>query len=180
MKRAVFLDRDGVINKASISNGIPVPPNNLKEVVILAGVKEAIKMLDENNFDIVVVTNQPDVARGRVSKESVEAINSSLGKKLGIKYFLVCYHDDLDGCDCRKPKPGLLLNAARNLDIDLNKSFLVGDRWRDINAGQTAGCACFFIDYKYREKSPDLPFIKVSSLLEAVQIILENLDDVLV
>jgi D-glycero-D-manno-heptose 1,7-bisphosphate phosphatase len=180
MKRAVFLDRDGVINKASISNGIPVPPNNLEEVVILAGVKEAIKMLEENNFDIVVVTNQPDVARGRVSKQSVEVINSYLGKKLGIKYFLVCYHDDLDGCDCRKPKPGLLLKAAQNLDIDLNKSFLVGDRWRDINAGQTAGCSCFYIDYKYQEKSPDSPFIKVSSLLEAVHIILENLDDVFV
>lgn len=178
MKRAVFLDRDGVINKAPIRCGIPQPPTDLKELIILSGVRDAIKILADNNFEIVVVTNQPDVARDKISKESVEEINSYLSEELGLNYFLVCYHDDTDNCDCRKPKPGLMLDAARNLDLDLNKSFLVGDRWRDIAAGQTAGCKCLFIDYMYNERSPSLPYIRVSSLLEAAQIILEIQGDI--
>jgi D-glycero-D-manno-heptose 1,7-bisphosphate phosphatase len=174
MKRAVFLDRDGVINRAFVLDGTPIPPRNLKEAEVLAGAKEAIKMLDEYNFEIVVVTNQPDVSRGVTSIESVEAINEYLGLELGIRHFYVCLHDDLQGCDCRKPKPGLLLNAARDLEIDLQKSFMIGDRWRDIAAGQAAGCRCFFIDHGYQEKSPTLPFIKVSSLIEAAKAILET------
>jgi D-glycero-D-manno-heptose 1,7-bisphosphate phosphatase len=174
MKKAVFLDRDGVINKATILDGIPKPPKYVEEVMILSGVKKAIKMLNEHNFEIVVITNQPDVARGSTSKKSVEEINSYLSNRLGINHIFTCYHDDIDGCDCRKPKPGLLLNAARNLDLDLQKSFLIGDRWRDITAGQAAGCTCFFIDYEYKEKSPVSPFKRVSSLLEATHLILEN------
>ena len=177
MKRAVFLDRDGVINKAFILDGIPVPPRNLRDLEILAGVREAIKLLKERNFVIVTVTNQPDVARGVVTEESVESINSYLGHELGIKHFFTCYHDDGHDCNCRKPKPGLLLNAAQDLGLDLQKSFMVGDRWRDILAGQTAGCRCYFIDYRYSEKSPVLPFVKVSSLLEATRSILESSND---
>ncbi len=177
MRRAVFLDRDGVINRAFVLEGTPIPPKDLNDVEILFGVKEAIKLLNRGNFEIVVATNQPDVARGRVSKESVEAINSYLGKELSISHFFTCYHDDSDGCDCRKPKPGLLLDAARNLNLDLEESFLVGDRWRDIAAGQAAGCSSFFINYEYKEKSPLLPFTQVSSLIEATRLILENPHD---
>ena len=177
MRRAVFLDRDGVINKALVLRGIPAPPRNLNDLVVLPGVKEAIKLLITNNFEVVVVTNQPDVARGVVSKESVDAINSYLKEELGIKYFFTCYHDDADGCECRKPKPGLSLKAAQVLNLDLHKSFMVGDRWRDVTAGQAAGCKCYFIDYGYEEKSPDLPFTKVSSLIEATYLILEESDD---
>ena len=177
MRKAIFLDRDGVINRAFVVDGIPLPPKNLSDVEILTGVKEAVKLLNESNFEIVVVTNQPDVARGKVSIETVKAINFYLGKELGIKHFFTCYHDDSDACDCRKPKPGLLLNAARDLDLDLQESFLVGDRWRDIAAGQAVGCLSFFIDYGYREKSPHLPFTQVSSLIEATRLILENNHD---
>ena len=177
MKRAVFLDRDGVINRAFVVNGVPTPPKNLDEVEVLAGAREAIKLLSERNFEVVVITNQPDVARGVVSRKSVEAINDYLSQELEIKHFSICFHDDPDGCDCRKPKPGLLEIAAQDLGINLLKSFMVGDRWRDIAAGQAAGCKCFFIDYGYLEKSPNLPFKKVSSLLEAVLIILEAQDD---
>ena len=174
MKRAVFLDRDGVINKAIVLEGKPLPPKNLNDVEILAGVKESIKLLTESNFEIVVVTNQPDVARDVISQKSVEDINAYLSLELGIKHFFTCFHDDRNGCDCRKPKPGLMLNAARDLNIDLRMSFIVGDRWRDVSAGQAAGCWCFFIDYGYKEKSPNLPFTRVSSLIEATRLILEN------
>lgn len=176
MRRAVFLDRDGVINRAYVVDGAPLPPKNLSDIEILTGVKEAVKLLNERNFVLVVVTNQPDVARGTVTRESVELINSYLGRELGIDHFFTCFHDDSQECNCRKPKPGLLEVAARNLNLDLHKSFMVGDRWRDIAAGQAAGCTCFFIDYDYMEISPVLPFTRVSSLIDATQFILENPD----
>jgi len=178
MKRAVFLDRDGVLNSTFLADGIPTPPKNLQDVVILDGVKDAIQLLNNSCFEIVVVTNQPDVARGVISKESVELINAYLSQELGIKHFFTCVHDDPDGCNCRKPKPGLMLNAARELNLDLYKSFMIGDRWRDVSAGQAAGCECFFIDYGYDEKSPVLPYTRVSSLLEATLLIMENSNDI--
>ena len=179
MRRAVFLDRDGVINKVFVIDSVPSPPKNLSDVEVIVGVKEAIKLLHENKFEIVVVTNQPDVARGVVTRESVELINSYLGHELGIEHFYTCFHDDLESCGCRKPMPGLLQSAARELGLDLKDSFMVGDRWRDIDAGQAAGCSCFFIEYGYEEKSPVLPYTRVSSLLEATHLILENVDDTL-
>jgi D-glycero-D-manno-heptose 1,7-bisphosphate phosphatase len=177
MKKAVFLDRDGVINRAFLIDGNPVPPKNLNDLEVLAGVKESIDLLIRSNFEIVVVTNQPDVGRGVITQESVESINDYLSHELGIKHFLVCFHDDPDSCECRKPKPGLLLKASRDLNIDLRKSFMVGDRWRDVSAGQAAGCQCFFIDYGYEEKSPVLPYTRVSSLIDATRLILEHSDD---
>jgi D-glycero-D-manno-heptose 1,7-bisphosphate phosphatase len=177
MKRAVFLDRDGVINRAFVVNGVPTPPKNLEEVEFLDGVKEAIKLLNENGFTVVVVTNQPDVARGSVTRESVDSINTYLGHELGVEHFYTCFHDDSQECDCRKPMPGLLWKAARELDLDLQNSYMVGDRWRDITAGQAVGCLCFFIEYEYVEKSPVLPYTKVFSLTEAVDFILESVDD---
>jgi D-glycero-D-manno-heptose 1,7-bisphosphate phosphatase len=176
MKKTVFLDRDGVLNSVYMLGKIPTPPKRLEEVRILPGAREAIKLLIENFFEIVIVSNQPDVARGSVTKESVLNINAYLSHELGIRSFYTCFHDENDGCDCRKPKPGLILKAAQDLNLDLPKSFMVGDRWRDILAGQAAGCSCFFIDYGYEEKSPVSPFKKVSSLLEAVHLILENPD----
>jgi D-glycero-D-manno-heptose 1,7-bisphosphate phosphatase len=177
MNKAVFLDRDGVINKTLVFDGIPRPPKNLKELVILPGTSKAIKLLREVNFEIVVVTNQPDVARGLIIEESVKEINDYLGNELKIDYFYCCFHDDSAQCNCRKPKPGLLVTAAQDLELDLKSSFMVGDRWRDISAGQAAGCDCFFIDYGYSEKSPILPFRRVSSLLEASKLILETSND---
>jgi D-glycero-D-manno-heptose 1,7-bisphosphate phosphatase len=177
MKKAVFLDRDGVINRAIVLNGVPSPPKKLSEVEILPGVKDAIKLLKEGSFVIVVVTNQPDVARGSISQQTVEAINEFLAYELGIEHFYTCFHDDQHGCACRKPKPGLLLNAGQDLNLNLQKSFMVGDRWRDVTAGQAAGCKSFFIDYGYEEKHPIFPFTRVSSLIEAAYRILENPDD---
>jgi D-glycero-D-manno-heptose 1,7-bisphosphate phosphatase len=174
MKKAVFLDRDGVINKALLVDGIPRPPTTVAAVEILDGVSESLKLLAVTNFEVVVVTNQPDVARGIVTQESVEDINTHLQQQLGIQHFFSCYHDNHHKCDCRKPNPGLLHRAALELELDLSTSFMVGDRWRDVAAGQAAGCKCYFIDYGYMEKSPVFPFTRVFSLIEAVQHILES------
>lgn len=169
---AVFLDRDGVLNQAVVRGGRPYPPDTLGEVVILAGVAQAISRLKKAGYAIVVVTNQPDVATGKQSRKTVEEINAYLGRTLGIDLIKVCYCVEGDGCDCYKPKPGMLLEAAGELSLDLKKSFMVGDRWRDVGAGKNAGCGTFFIDYGYREQRPDDPDYSVSSLAQAVDIIL--------
>ena len=174
MLKAVFLDRDGVINKASVVDGKPYPPRNLDELELIPGVDQAILQLRDRGYFCIVVTNQPDVARGKTSKETVESINQFLIQHLAIHEIVSCYHDDHENCGCRKPKPGSLLKAALKYNIDLNKSFMVGDRWRDIEAGQNAGCKTFFIDYQYNEKQPQNPTYKVSSLTDAVNIILNE------
>lgn len=172
MRRAVFLDRDGVINRAIVRDGRPYPPANLSQLEILPGVEKALQNLHHAHYLLVVVTNQPDVARGVTKKEEVEKINESLLAKLPLDAIKSCYHDNSDFCLCRKPLPGLLLMAGEEYGIDLSKSFMVGDRWRDVEAGASAGCKTFFINYRYSEPQPQMPDFIVSSLLEAQKIIL--------
>jgi D-glycero-D-manno-heptose 1,7-bisphosphate phosphatase len=175
-QRAVFLDRDGVINRAIVRNGRPYPPAHLGELQILPGVDDAMRRLHAAGFLNVVVTNQPDVARGIQTRETVEAMHAHLRRSgLPIDAFYVCYHDGPDSCDCRKPRPGMLLNASSDLLIDLERSFIVGDRWRDIEAGQRAGCTAFLVDYGYAETRPRPPYVAVHSLSSAVQWILNGL-----
>lgn len=171
--RAVFLDRDGVINKAILRSGRPFPPASLSELEILPGVYNALNELVAARFYLIVVTNQPDVARGTQSREKVEEINNLLQTRLPLNLILSCYHDDADQCNCRKPKPGLILEAAQRFNIDLAGSFMVGDRWKDIEAGRRAGCQTVFIDYDYPEREPETPTYKVRSLAEAVRVILQ-------
>ncbi len=173
MNKAVFLDRDGVINKALVKDEKPFSPYNFDALKILPGVKESLKALRDSNWLIIVVTNQPDVSRGKTTKKEVEKINNYLKNTLSIDEIYTCYHDNKDFCDCRKPKPGAFKAAAKNNSIDLNKSFMIGDRWSDIEAGERAGCKTFFIDYSYKEKRPSNFTFKVKSLAEAVDIILK-------
>jgi D-glycero-D-manno-heptose 1,7-bisphosphate phosphatase len=151
-KRAVFLDRDGVINQAIVRNGKPYPPSGVGELKIVKGAAEALRDLKQAGLLLIVITNQPDIARGTQSPAAVDAIHQALRETLPLDDFFVCPHDDSDQCDCRKPLPGLLLRAAQKYDIDMPRSFMVGDRWRDVDAGASAGCATVWIDYGYREK----------------------------
>jgi len=154
MKRAVFLDRDGVINEAVIRDGKPYPPATLSELKISEGFDHVLKILNASGFIIIGITNQPDVARGKQTQSAVEEINQYLLDNLPIETILVCYHDEKDSCVCRKPKPGLILEAAAIYDIDLEGSFMVGDRWKDIEAGKNAGCKTIFINRAYTEEQP--------------------------
>lgn len=167
MRRAVFLDRDGVLIRPVVRDGKPYPPTSPDEVEILPGVVEACKLLHEAGFLLIIVTNQPDAARGIQRREVVEAINQVLRDHLPLDDMRVCYHDDSDRCSCRKPEPGLLLQAAKDWNIDLTASFIVGDRWKDIEAGKRAGCRTIFIDHNYTERKPDRPDYQASSLIEA-------------
>ena len=172
MRRAVFLDRDGVIDRAIVRDGKPHPPTDLSELEILPGVPEALDKLQAAGYRLIVVTNQPDVARQAQTKDAVEAMHAALQAQLPLDAFRVCYHDDADQCDCRKPRPGLLLSAAWDMEVDLSASIMVGDRWRDIEAGQRAGCTTIFIDYHYAEPLQSEPHLRVGSLAEAADWIL--------
>lgn len=174
MKRAVFLDRDGVINRAIVRDGKPYPPSTLREFEILPGAEQGIRDLRNAGFLVIVATNQPDVATGAQRKEIVEAMHAKLRDAQLCDDIEVCYHRDADCCECRKPKPGMLINAARKWQLDLARSFMVGDRWRDIAAGRAAGCYTLFIDYGYREKRAEWPDAVIGSLEEASRIILKQ------
>ena len=175
-RSVVFLDRDGVINRPIIRNGSPHPPASVEDLEILPGVPEALLRLRSAGFLLVVVTNQPDVARGTQSREVVELIHAALKVRLPLDEVRVCYHDDADACDCRKPAPGMLHAFAQPRRLDLTSAYMVGDRWRDIEAGQRAGCSCFFVDHGYSERQPKQPFVRVASLAEAADWILGGLE----
>jgi D-glycero-D-manno-heptose 1,7-bisphosphate phosphatase len=168
--RAVFLDRDGVLNKAIVRGGKPYPPATLAQVEILPDAASALSRLKEAGYRLVVVTNQPDVARGDQRRDTVEAINALLASRLPINEFRICYHDDCDACGCRKPMPGLLLREPAH---DLGASIMIGDRWRDIEAGRLAGVrATVLIERGYDEPCRVDPDVRVGSLAEATDWIL--------
>jgi D-glycero-D-manno-heptose 1,7-bisphosphate phosphatase len=173
MKAAVFLDRDGVLNRAIVRDGKPHPPGSADEFQIAPDAAKALRALKAAGYKLLVVTNQPDVARGLTTREEVESVHRVLKKELPLDEVFVCYHDG-DACGCRKPKPGMLIDAARKHHIDLAHSFMVGDRWRDVEAGQSAGCRTVLIDWGYDERPPTQPpDATVSSLGEAADWILQ-------
>jgi D-glycero-D-manno-heptose 1,7-bisphosphate phosphatase len=174
VRRAVFLDRDGVINRPVIRAGKPYPPATDLELEVLPGVPEALARLHEAGFRLVVVTNQPDVARGTQRRDVIDRMHARLGAALPIDDFRVCDHDDGDACACRKPKAGLIEAAARDGGVSLGESFMVGDRWRDVEAGRRAGCTTIFIDWGYDERRPEHPDAVVRSLPEAADWILSR------
>jgi len=174
LNRAVFLDRDGVISRTFIRNGKPFAPTTVEQFELLPNVTTAIAALKKVGFRVIVVTNQPDVGAGRVAREVVEAMNKRMRHECQVDDVRVCYHTDTDGCACRKPKPGLLVAAANDWLVDLRRSYMVGDRWRDIGAGRAAGCRTVLIDYNYVEQRAENPDIVVKSLMEASQKILSE------
>ena len=171
--RAVFLDRDGVINRATVRDGRPYPPEHIAELEILPGVPGALARLRAAGFRLIVVTNQPDVARGTQRREVIDAMHAHLMAVLPLDEIRVCPHDDADQCVCRKPRPGLLEDAAGEAGLCLADSVMVGDRWRDIEAGRLAGCRTVLVDYGYAEQAPAPPDLVVRSLAEAVDWILQ-------
>lgn len=175
-RRAVFLDRDGVLNRATVRNGKPYPPDSVDQLQILPEAAECLRQLQQSGFLLIVVTNQPDVARGTQTRAQVEAIHARIKACIPqVDAFYVCYHDDKDGCHCRKPKPGLMTDAARDWLVDLGSSYMIGDRYRDVEAAQAAGCIPVWIDYGYAERQPHQPpAARVASLGEAIAWILER------
>lgn len=154
-RAAVFLDRDGVLSRAVDVDGQPRTPMVADEFEVLPEAAEACRRLRDAGYLLVVVTNQPDIARGLMDPTELLAMHSSLLAQVPLDEIRVCPHDDGDGCACRKPLPGMLRAAAADLGIDLGASVLVGDRWRDIEAGRAAGCQTVLVDHGWRERAPE-------------------------
>ena len=174
MRRAVFLDRDGVLNREIVRNGHATAPFTLAEVEILPGVPDALDRLRRAGFLLIVVTNQPDVVRGSASRHEIEAIHSHLRHTLPVDDIRVCYHDDIDRCACRKPTPGMVYSAAVEHDIALGASYMVGDRWRDVGAGQSAGCTTILVHSDRDEPTTIEPDVRMRDLGDAATWILAH------
>jgi D-glycero-D-manno-heptose 1,7-bisphosphate phosphatase len=171
-ERAVFLDRDGVINKVILREGKPFSPRRLDQYVLNDGIREAVQQLKNNGFKIIVVSNQPDLARGEITEDILHSMTERLKSEIPIDDIYICPHDDHHKCSCRKPRPGMLLQAAQKWDIDLTESFLIGDTWKDMEAGKACGCKTILLDACYNQDARcDL---RVKSLSEAASIILEK------
>jgi D-glycero-D-manno-heptose 1,7-bisphosphate phosphatase len=166
---AVFLDRDGVLNRVYVRDGVSHPPAHLDELEFLPGVADAAGRLHSAGFALVVVTNQPDVARGTQTRARVEELNDRVRAALPVLDVLTCFHDTPDGCACRKPKPGLLLEAAARWGLDLPRSFMVGDRWSDVAAGRAAGCRSLLVETPYSGRERCRPDRCVADLTEAAE-----------
>jgi len=174
MVRAIFLDRDGVINANLERDGKPVAPRSMAEFRILPGAVEAAQKLKEAGYLLVVVTNQPDVVNGLTPRATVDAMHQAIRQQLPIDDIMICFHAEADGCSCRKPKPGMIIEAAAKHGIELAGSYVVGDRWRDVLAGQAAGCKTIFVDYGYVQERAATPDHVVASLAQAAGIILQK------
>ena len=169
---AVFLDRDGVLSRAIVVNGKSYAPRKPSEFKLLPGAKESVAKLKQAGFIVIVVTNQPDIGNGLIDQSFVEMMHKKLSKKTNITKVYVCPHKQQENCFCRKPNPGMLLEAAFEYGIDLGKSFMVGDRASDIEAGVKAGCSSIFLNRHYSAPLPQKQICTVSSLPKAVDYIL--------
>jgi D-glycero-D-manno-heptose 1,7-bisphosphate phosphatase len=169
----VFLDRDGVINRAIVRDGRPFAPTRVEDLEVLPGVHEGLARLKAAGFALIVITNQPEIARGSLTMQTLRTMNEYLSSCLPLDEVRVCCHDDADQCECRKPKAGLLTRPPL---YDLSRSVVVGDRWRDIEAGRRAGCrAAVLIDYGYDEEQTSHPDVRLRSLSEAADWILSTM-----
>ena len=171
-RAAVFLDRDGVLNRAIVRDGRPYPPASLAELEILPGVPQALARLRDAGLPALVVTNQPDVATGKTTQAIVDQIHDRLRDMLPLDAIYTCTCVEGPGCDCYKPRPEMLIRAAAEWGIDCRKSFMIGDRWRDVGAGKAAGCRTIFIDYNYAERRPGFSRLSGARLGQAVDIVL--------
>jgi D-glycero-D-manno-heptose 1,7-bisphosphate phosphatase len=173
-KSAVFLDRDGVLNANLVRDRRPYAPTTLAEFQLLPNVEASVRRLKDAGFLVVVVTNQPDVPNGITPRATVEAMHAEIRSRLAVDDIEVCFHTDAEKCPCRKPKPGMLLAAAAKHGINLSRSWMVGDRWRDIDAGRAVGCATVFVDYGFIQEQPVRADKIASSLAEATEYILRR------
>jgi D-glycero-D-manno-heptose 1,7-bisphosphate phosphatase len=175
-RRAVFLDRDGVVNRAVVRNGLPYPPSSAEDFELHDDVAAGCARLKAANFLLVVITNQPDVGRGRQRREAVEAMHLKMQSALPcLDRIEICYHAGErygEPCDCRKPRPGLILRAAAELEIDLGSSYVIGDRWRDVDCARAAGCRAIFIQRSYEERLREMPDFTVATFSDAVNTVL--------
>lgn len=161
--KAIFLDRDGILNKALVVNNKPKSPKNINELVLNKSLKKFL-IQAKKNFFLICLTNQPEVGRKKFSKIEIEKINKYIKDFFNLDDIFTCYHEKDNICNCRKPNIGMLLKSQKKYSIDLKESIVIGDRWKDITMGKKAGCKTIFVDYKYDEILKDKPDIIVDNI----------------
>ena len=181
MKKAIFLDRDGTIN---IDPGYVNDPD---QIVFIRGAKKAVKKLRDNGFLVFIITNQSGVGRGRITMEQLKAVNDKVIKEfkkdnIEIDGVFSCIHTPDDRCDCRKPSPKAVLDIAKQYEIDLGKSYFVGDKLSDVETGLNAGCRTVLLDTNFestlkKEHNMLRPDCIVENLYEAADWIIENMGE---
>lgn len=168
--KAIFFDRDGIMIKAPIKNGYPKSIKTIHEIKIIPGIKKICISL-KKKFKLIMITNQPDFERKENTKKNINCINNYLKSYLKLDSVYVCYSNN-EKCKDRKPNPGMILKAKKKYNLNLKSCYVVGDRWRDIDAGNNAGCKTIFIDYKYKEKiksKPNFTTNKVSNIMQYIR-----------
>jgi D-glycero-D-manno-heptose 1,7-bisphosphate phosphatase len=175
MRKGVFLDRDGVLNEACIIDGSPYSPRTVDDFRIVDGAMGALQRLKACGYALVVVTNQPDIGRGLMPKSALDEMHERLLAGSSLDRIEVCPHSGHENCDCRKPKPGMILRAASALGIDLARSWTVGDRWVDVVAGEAAGTRTALVDRPYSYQGsppptlrPDVSGLDLSDLADQI------------
>lgn len=149
MRAAVFLDRDGVLNPLIEGEGELRSPRTREEFELDVSARDVVERLQRLGYLVFVVTNQPDIARDKLPLTELVAMNREVRARLKVDDLRVCPHDDDDDCECRKPLPGMLHVLARRWGVDLSESFMVGDTWRDVEAGRAAGCRTILVRRSY-------------------------------
>jgi len=175
MRPGVLLDRDGVLSRVVLREGRGVSPRSFVEFELLPGVSAAVASLRDAGLPVVVVTNQPDIARGLLKPDELERMHEHLRAHVPVERIYICTHDDADRCTCRKPRPGLLLRAAADFHLDLEHTWMVGDSWKDVEAARAAGCHMIFIAGPHTEAGTSAPERVAASLAEAAEIILREI-----
>lgn len=145
MKAAVFLERDGILNHALVEKGIQVTPGSVGEFKVNPEARPALEELKEQGFLLIATTNQPGLSRGTMNRRELDLMHLILRRNMPLDDLMLCPHDESDRCPCRKPKPGLLAEAAFKYHIDLDRSFVISDKWQDAEAARVAGCTSILI-----------------------------------
>lgn len=172
-RRAVFLDRDGVLVREVVVDGEALAPVSLSAFRLVPDAAAQTLRLRQAGLRCLVFTNQPEVARGSLSTTTLDAMHRELRDAVAVDQIYVCPHQDGDGCACRKPGVGMLTTGAQDWEVQLDESFVIGDRWRDIEAGRAVGCFTILIDRPY--SACETADARVQTLAEAVDTVLARL-----
>ena len=181
MKKAIFLDRDGVINEVIFrggNNSKPIAPWKIEEFKLVPGIKKPLTDLSQLGFHLFIVTNQPDISKGVIKSSTVKKMKAIVMNEFSFDEIMVCSHIDGDNCNCRKPKPGMLISLAKKWGINLGISFLIGDNWKDIESGKAAGCRTILID-KFYNKSVKADY-RVENLRMSVKVVKSHLSKTII
>ena len=174
-RRAVFLDRDGVLAEAIVrADGKSYAPTRVEDFVLVPEAPAQVQRLRDAGFLCIVFTNQPELANGELASSDLDEMHRAMRAAIPLDDVYVCPHDKSEGCRCHKPATGMLDDAAVRWDVDLATSFVIGDRWRDIGAGRAAGCYSILLDRPY--SACEVADARVQTLTEAVDMVLSRAD----